>query len=111
MCFFLTRPEAAEFLTALVKSLSLNGYANNLGVNHMSEKRLGNISSRVLEYLTANVGIDVNVWDIAEATDLDNKRVQYSMGHLRDRNHLPITTLVRGSMWRLEDRTEDRATE
>lgn len=73
----------------------------------MAVKRLGNVSSRVLEYLTANVDVDVNLWDIMEDTGLDEKRVQYAMGHLRDRNGLNITTVVRGSIWRYQTVSPD----
>lgn len=68
----------------------------------MGEQRTTGSAGKVLEFLAKNRGVDVNIWELTEATGLASEQVQTCLSQLRNRNGLPITIVAKGRIYRYE---------
>lgn len=59
-------------------------------------------SGKVLDVLSKHRGIDVTVTDICQDTGLTREQVKTAVNNLAVRHNLPITTVVRGNVYRYE---------
>lgn len=67
-----------------------------------SQKPRESRSPKVLEVLRKHRGTDVTIGQIMEETGFLRDQVHSSVHHLITRNNLPITTVVRGNVYRYE---------
>lgn len=61
------------------------------------------VTPEVLAYLTQNQGREVTTDALMKATSLERAQIQSAISRLVQHNGLPITTVVRGSMYRYEN--------
>ncbi len=70
------------------------------------------VTPKVLAVLTDKIGQNVTTDEIARATGLERAQIQSVIARLTRDNGLPITTVVRGNMFRYEaDREGDNGAE
>lgn len=65
---------------------------------------------KVLDYLSEHPNQNVTLRQISTATKLSARQIQTAMSSLRNRHGVPVTTVLRGNVWRYEP-TVGEATE